>query len=125
MLTEYFTPMRGGLILNYLLSRVCCAGRNRSTAGPHRGPYQPVLLALMLVLVLAAAAQACPMCAEAVGNQSGSDSSGMVSGYFWSILFMMSMPFALFGGFTALVVRAYRKQETVEQEEPPLTAAVW
>ena len=64
------------------------------------------------------------MCAEAVGNQSGSDSSGMASGYFWSILFMMGMPFALFGGFTTLVVRAYRKQETVEQDEPRQTAAV-
>ncbi len=64
------------------------------------------------------------MCAEAVANQAGSDSSGMVSGYFWSILFMIGMPFALFGGFTTLVVRAYRKQETVEQEGPPQSAAV-
>ena len=64
------------------------------------------------------------MCAEAVGNQADNDSSGMVSGYFWSILFMMGMPFALFGGFTTLVVRAYRKQETVEQEEPRQIAAV-
>ena len=110
-------------MLNHLLSSVCCAGRDQSTAGPHRGDYRPVLFALVVVLAVASTAQACPMCAEAIGNQSGSDSSGMVTGYFWSILFMMSMPFTLFGGFTALVIWAYRKQETVEQEEPQQIAA--
>ena len=93
-------------------------------AGLHCRAYALAVVALMFVLVFGAAAQACPMCAEAVANQAGSDSSGMVSGYFWSILFMMGMPFALFGGFTTLVVWAYRKQESVKQEVPRQVTAV-
>lgn len=78
--------------------------------------------ALLLVVLCCSVAVACPNCSDGLANQS--DGGDMVSGYFWSILFMMGMPFALFGGFTTLVVRAYRKQETVEQEGPRQIAAV-
>jgi hypothetical protein len=40
---------------------------------------------------------ACPSCKEALGSSSGG--GDLVSGFFWSILFMLSMPFLLLGSF--------------------------
>jgi hypothetical protein len=59
-----------------------------------------VWVTLMVALVLLAgapAATACPSCKEALGNSSGG--GDLVSGFFWSILFMLSMPFLLLGSF--------------------------
>jgi hypothetical protein len=52
------------------------------------------VLTVAITLTLAAAAHACPTCKDAITEGH----SGMVQGYFWSILFMMSMPFLIFGG---------------------------
>ena len=40
-------------------------------------------------------ASACPSCKEALAASSGG--GDLVSGFFWSILFMLSMPFLLLG----------------------------
>ncbi len=49
-----------------------------------------------LLLCFAGAAMACPTCKDSLGNDPAT--AGMVNGYFWSILFMMSMPFIVFFG---------------------------
>jgi heme/copper-type cytochrome/quinol oxidase subunit 2 len=54
------------------------------------------LLALMLTFAVVTIGQACPTCKDAMAE--GSQSAGMAEGYFWSILFMMSMPFLILGG---------------------------
>jgi hypothetical protein len=69
-------------------------------------------VALALLLLLESAAQACPGCKNAIGNQDKGHAD-LVSGYFWSILFMMSMPFTLLGtfsGYLYLQVRRARRQ---------------
>ena len=48
-----------------------------------------------MTLTLAAVCQACPTCKNGIAD--GSQQAGMMRGYFWSILFMMSMPFVIFG----------------------------
>ena len=56
-----------------------------------------VVAATVVLLSVADFAAACPSCKEALGNSSGG--GDLVSGFFWSILFMLSMPFLLLGSF--------------------------
>jgi uncharacterized membrane protein YjgN (DUF898 family) len=58
-----------------------------------------LIIAVAMISVACATASACPTCKD--GMTSDPDTAMMVRGYFWSILFMMSMPFAIFGGVTA------------------------
>lgn len=52
-------------------------------------------------------ASACPMCQESLAaNKSGGN---LINGFFWSIVFMMSMPFALIGSFGLYAWRQVRK----------------
>ena len=56
---------------------------------------------------------ACPTCKEAVA-ENGQSQAGLVRGYFWSILFMMSMPFLIFCGlgyYFGWQVRKAREQQ--------------
>lgn len=68
-----------------------------------------VAFALVLLLVCGTA-EACPMCSQAVAEQGGGGASGMAAGYFWSILFMVSMPFLLLGGFAGVLILAVRSR---------------
>lgn len=74
----------------------------------------PVLLALAVLLVcLAEPAMACPTCKESVEGAG----SNLAQGYFWSILFMLSMPPLIFGGLSLyfyLLVRAARAKAKAE-----------
>ncbi len=68
-----------------------------------------IALALLLVSALSAAAVACPTCKEALAGDPLHQQ--MVAGYFYSILFMMSMPFVVlgtFGSFAYLSIRRAR-----------------
>ena len=71
-----------------------------------------VLVFLTGVFVLADIASACPTCKQALLENDPQQQS-LVSGYFYSILFMMAMPFAIlgtFGGFAFLAVRRAGKR---------------
>jgi hypothetical protein len=79
-----------------------------------------VLLALTCLVFAAADASACPMCKAALASQDGTHGD-WVQGFFWSILFMVSMPFTLLGGFSAymyLLVRRARR-ETAQRDGLP------
>ena len=87
--------------------------------------YRPVLLAiaaLAFVALTTGVVQACPGCKQALANADG-EHANMVNGYFWSILFMLSMPFTLLGLFAGsmyLAVRRARKAQTHAPPEQPL-----
>ena len=73
--------------------------------------------ALALVLILTAAADACPMCKVALANHDESQGD-IIGGFFWSILFMLSMPFAILGtfsGYMYLLVRRARAEQATGQ----------
>lgn len=53
------------------------------------------------------AAWACPSCREALASSSGG--GDLVGGFFWSILFMLSMPFLLLGSFSLYFYLLIRK----------------
>ncbi|MEQ8790400.1 MAG: hypothetical protein RIC55_29160 [Pirellulaceae bacterium] len=70
--------------------------------------WLPLLLVALVVLFCAVEpAVACPTCKDSVEGAG----SNMAQGYFWSILFMLSMPFLIFGSLCTyfyLLVRAAR-----------------
>jgi len=55
-----------------------------------------VALICVAWLCLQGVAAACPTCAEGMNNDV--HHASLVRGYFWSIIFMMSMPFLVFAG---------------------------
>lgn len=73
---------------------------------PSLNIVRTLLLASAVVLICGSAALACPSCKAALGE---ADQAGLVSGFFWSILFMMSMPFAILGTFGVCAYRAVNK----------------
>jgi hypothetical protein len=52
--------------------------------------------AVLLFIALEAVAMACPNCKDAMASDPAQQ--GFVRGLFWSILFMVSMPFLILGG---------------------------
>ena len=70
--------------------------------------WRLVVLILAILLLPIADAWACPGCREAVAAQSG-DAARLKDGYFWSILFMISMPFSMLGTGAFLVTRAIKR----------------
>jgi hypothetical protein len=82
-----------------------------------------LLIAVCLTVALGTAsiAAACPSCRNALnGDESQGD---LARGIYYSILFMMSMPFAIVGTFAALMYRAVkneqRRKDAAEHEGEP------
>jgi hypothetical protein len=79
------------------------------------------LVAVAIALLLHGAAHACPMCSESLA-QNDPHSAGLVRGYFWSIVFMMSMPFVIFftlGGYFWYQIRRARRLQAAAQLAAP------
>jgi heme/copper-type cytochrome/quinol oxidase subunit 2 len=71
-------------------------------------------LALVVVVLLHSVAAACPGCKEAVAANDP-EKSRMARGYFWSIIFMLSMPPAIvctLGGYFYYEVRRARAEKS-------------
>ncbi len=68
------------------------------------------LLTVVIVFCVTDVVSACPTCKDGMAE----DQQNMVQGYFWSIVFMMSMPFLIFFGlggyFYYLVCKARAEQ---------------
>jgi len=67
-----------------------------------------VVLALLVAVLLAGVAAACPTCAEGIAEADPQQQS-VAAGYYYSILFMMSMPFAILGTFGSLAYFSIRR----------------
>ena len=67
------------------------------------------VLATVLVLGVTSVASACPSCQAALG---GDEAQGdLARGIYYSILFMMSMPFAIAGTFGTLAYRSIKREQ--------------
>jgi len=66
-----------------------------------------------LVFALSTSAWACPGCKEALASGDG-QGGDLVSGFFWSILFMLSMPFLIFGTFCTSMYIAVRRARAAQ-----------
>jgi uncharacterized membrane protein len=70
-----------------------------------------ILLAIALfVVAFADVAMACPTCKEGVAENDPHYQS-MAAGYYYSILFMVSMPFIIATTFGTFAYRAFKKAE--------------
>jgi hypothetical protein len=63
--------------------------------------------AALILATLTASASACPNCKEAVNLQDG-EVANMSSGYNWSVLFMLVVPFSMLGTGAFFVRRAVK-----------------
>jgi hypothetical protein len=71
-------------------------------------------VAIVLVLGVCSAASACPSCQAAL---SGDEAQGdLARGIYYSILFMMSMPFAIVGTFGTLAYRSIKREQRRQAE---------
>lgn len=73
-----------------------------------------VLVCLTLLVGTAAVASACPSCQAALGNDSSQ--GDLARGIYYSILFMMAMPFAIVGTFGGLAYRAVKREQRRQAE---------
>jgi hypothetical protein len=67
-----------------------------------------IALALVLVCLIASVAGACPTCKEGLA-QTDPHGEAIAAGYYYSILFMMAMPFAILGTFGSLAYLSIRR----------------
>ena len=84
-----------------------------------------IAVALLLALMcLVDTASACPTCKDGMAGDPAY--SSLVHGYFWSIIFMMSMPFLVFSGVAAYFyyeVRRARAQQAAVVKAAPTAAS--
>jgi choline-glycine betaine transporter len=67
-----------------------------------------IVTALLIMLVGATDARACPNCKEAVSLQSG-EAANQSNGYNWSVIFMITVPFSMMGTGAFAIHRAVKR----------------
>jgi hypothetical protein len=72
--------------------------------------WRVLIPALCLVAILACAesASACPSCQRALGDDTSQ--GDLARGIYYSVLFMLSMPFAIVGTFGCMAYRAVKRE---------------
>ena len=65
------------------------------------------VVAFLAAMIFGSSAHACPSCKEAVESQTG-DGARLKDGFYYSILFMVAMPFTLLGTGAFFVTKAVR-----------------
>ncbi len=70
---------------------------------------------LATALGVANVASACPSCRQALSDGSQGD---LARGIYYSILFMMSMPFAIVGTFGFMAYRTVKREQRRVAEQP-------
>ena len=66
------------------------------------------IVATLILLQGAGTSRACPNCKEAVSLGSG-EATNLASGYNWSVLFMIAVPFSMMGTGALAIRRAARR----------------
>jgi heme/copper-type cytochrome/quinol oxidase subunit 2 len=74
-------------------------------------------LCLTIVLMSATVASACPSCRQALGAADGAQGD-LARGIYYSVMFMLTMPFAIVGTFGCMAYRAVkREQRRIAEQE--------
>ena len=88
----------------------------RQTLGFARRTIFAGLPLLVCCVLLISVAEACPTCKDGVAN--GTNHTNVIRGYFWSIVFMMSMPFLIFGGLGLyFFLQVQRARQNIQQKK--------
>jgi hypothetical protein len=83
-----------------------------------RASVRVAAILVLAALLLPALAAACPLCKEASSDADRPGSTSVWRGMYWSILFMIAMPFAMAGTMILLIRRA-RKRFEASRPRPP------
>ena len=75
-----------------------------------------VFALVVALLLLADVAMACPTCKEGL-DQSDPQHKSLAAGFYYSILFMMSMPYLILGSFGYLAFVSIRRAKAAQAEE--------
>ncbi len=78
--------------------------------------WQTWIAALAVVAFLATLASACPTCKEGL-DASDPHHSSVAAGFYYSILFMMSMPYIILGSFGYLAFLSVRRAKDRQQAD--------
>jgi hypothetical protein len=85
--------------------------------------YEPAIVrwlliaaAIVLVLLIASVAAACPTCKDGLAENDPHGQS-IARGFYYSILFMMAMPFAILGTFGSLAYLSIRRAKAQQAED--------
>jgi hypothetical protein len=73
--------------------------------------------AVALTLFIAASASACPTCREALADNPQGQS--LAKGFYYSILFMMSMPFLVLGTLGTVAYRSIHRAKVEQSGSAP------
>ena len=76
-----------------------------------RASVRVAAVLVVAALLLPALAAACPLCKEASSDADRPGSTSVWRGMYWSILFMIAVPFAMAGTMIVLVRRARKRLE--------------
>jgi hypothetical protein len=79
----------------------------------------PAIVALAMLLPTARSVSACPTCSEAAAANDP-EHEHMVKGYFYSILFMMGVPYTVFMGFAGYMYWEVKKARARKAAEVPV-----
>ena len=78
---------------------------------------------LLLAILMADSVQACPTCKDSLSENNPE----LIQGYFWSIMFMMAMPFSILTGvgtYFYLLVRKNKKRLSKESRANAAQASI-
>jgi uncharacterized membrane protein len=78
-------------------------------------------IVLVLILLIASVAAACPTCKEGLA-QNDPQGQALAAGYYYSILFMMSTPYIVLATFISCAyysIRRARQQQSAEVDDMP------
>jgi hypothetical protein len=78
------------------------------TARP-RLQFPAILIAVVVTWALTSSAGACPTCREGLANDP--QGNGLATGFYYSILLMMSAPFAVIGMLGAVAYRSVKRAQ--------------
>ena len=77
-----------------------------------------VLLSVLAICLFQVSAQAqCSMCRTALENSP--EGKGMAASFNNGIVFLLGVPYVIFGSFGAVVYRAYRKKKAARRPDNP------
>ena len=78
-----------------------------------------IAMAIAMALLIASVAAACPTCKEGLA-QNDPHGQSIAAGYYYSILFMMAMPFAILGTFGSLAYLSIRRARQQQAQQEPI-----
>ncbi len=79
-------------------------------------------IVLALVLLIASVAAACPTCKEGLA-QNDPQGQSLAAGYYYSILFMMSMPYIVLGTFGSVAYYSIRRTRQQPEDSGDMSTA--